>query len=237
MAKAITFMVILLVSLFSFPSYARTIKLAILDSGLDLKDKRFQHLLCKDIPSRDYTGEGMQDTINHGTNVVYLINKYAKNSDYCIVIYKIYSAKATGKQNLDRLILAFMDIYHNKFDVANYSGGGLEFSEDEYSVIKHSENTMFFFAAGNEGVSLDPPNPGYYPACYHLPNIRAVGSWAKPGQRAASSNYGSKIDIWEVGERLISYGVDGKINTISGTSFATAVVTGKYINELSRKRL
>jgi subtilisin family serine protease len=220
-------------------NYCHKIRVAVVDTGLDLEDPRFKDHLCK-TDHKDFTGTGIRDVNGHGTHIAGIIQQYAKDSNYCLLIYKYYLESASGKQNLDNEVRALEEATKNKVDIVNFSGGGPESSETEYDVIDQNPQITFVVAAGNEHENIDLPGNGYYPASYDLDNIVSVGNIDKYGVKTKSSNWGSRI-VWENGENVFStipcriYRSKLACNAyMSGTSMSTAVWTGKLVDKLSK---
>ena len=213
-------------------SPCKQIRVAVIDSGLDLKDSRFTNYLCKS-GHKDFTGEGFKDFFVHGTHVAGLILQNAGDANYCLLIYKYYSIHASGKQNLSREISSIKYAIKNEATVVNFSGGGSEFSEEEYDLIRNNPQVTFVVAAGNEHQDLDVPGNEYYPASYGLTNIVLVGNLDKDNRKSPSSNWGSHV-VWEIGSNVFSTLPNGREGYMSGTSMATAVRTGKLVDKLSK---
>lgn len=209
------------------------IKVAIIDTGLDLKDPRFKGFLCKRGHKNFVSDETIEDIHGHGTFVAGLIKQYAGNAKYCLLVYKYYSDDATSTQNLNREVLAFNEAIKNGASVVNYSGGGAGYSAEEAKAIKTHTETTFVVAAGNERENLDIPGNEYWPASLFYPNMHVVASIDAIGNRSSSSNYGKKIEDKEIGEDISSYLPDGKTGTMSGTSMSTAIFSGKLVDKLS----
>ena len=221
----------LLTLFLAFPVCADTLKIAVVDSGLNFNDLRFNKHLCQ-TGSKDFTGEGLSDTNGHGTAIVSLIEEYAGDSDYCIVILKYYSVTSPGQVNLMHEIEALTEATLIGANIVNLSGGGPDFNEEEYLVLKNNPNTTFVVAAGNDGLNIDVPGNEYFPASYRLKNQIVVGNVDEKNKKAPSSNYGTTGTAVEIGEdilaaRIIGYGI------IGGTSISTAIHTGKLIKERS----
>jgi subtilisin family serine protease len=79
-------------------------------------------------------------------------------------------------------------------------------------------------AAGNWGESLrsDPE----YPASYQAPNVISVAASNQDGALDPTSNYGSMVDIAAPGTDIVSTARGGGYELRTGTSMATAVVSG-----------
>lgn len=214
------------------------IKIAVIDSGFGFEGKGHTAKLCK-FGHKDFSNEAQMsvsydtkvpvpsDIMSHGTNIVGIIDSILKKSkvDYCIVVIKYYSEKQTGSENLQANIKAIDYAANLKVDYINFSGGGVEFSGGEYKAVKKflDQGGQLIAAAGNENSNLDTSS--YYPAKYDE-RIIVVGNHTADGVRSYSSNYGSVVKRWEVGENVKAYGI-----ILTGTSQATATATGKIVSE------
>jgi len=231
------------------PPLTKPVKVAILDTGLDLTDPRFSSVVCKE-GHATFVGESLKDENGHGTHIAGLIKQYAGEGDYCLLIYKYYSPANSGSLNLRNLIKSIEAAVEAGARVINYSGGGPEFSEDEYLAIKKAEaaGVLFIAAAGNEGQNIDLVRNYYYPASYNLTNIVVVGNINDNGKRFKSSNYGKKVTAWEKGVTVLSTlppsecrgfesflrgeWQNGCMGYMTGTSQSTAIHTGKIVKEM-----
>lgn len=210
---------------FFFPSEPITApitKVAVIDTGLDLTDPRFKDVLC---PSghKDFTGRGIKDTMGHGTHVAGLIKSYAGNAQYCLIIYKFY---AKDSFSFERELEAIKTAIDEGVQIVNISGGGKSFSQEEYDLIKDHSEVTFVVAAGNNGEDLN--KEVYYPASYRLPNIVAVGNLAEEQKKNPTSNYGDFV-TWEAGTNIISTLPKGQFGSMTGTSMAAPIRTGKLL--------
>lgn len=209
------------------------LKIAIVDTGLDLTDPRFAPAICLG-ESRDFTGEGMTDSIGHGTHVTGIIRAHAGEQGYCLMILKYYSDRSSGSENLDRELTAFKYAVAHGADFVNFSGGGPEANDQERAVIAGARGTTFVVAAGNEHRNIDLPEYAYYPAAYRLPNVVVVGALARDGTRLLSSNWSARA-VWEPGDRILSATPGGGTAYLGGTSMAAATRTGRLINDRLRR--
>lgn len=168
-----------------------------------------------------------KDTHGHGTHVSGIIKSVFP--DVKILALKYYNPQASGQQNLNSTIQAFEYAVDQGVDVINYSGGGPEPSEEELRVLKKAEakGILVISAAGNERSNIDKKKNAYYPASYGLSNIITVGAHDENINVIASSNYGKKsVDIAAPGYRIKSAIHNGGAGHMTGTSQATAFVTG-----------
>jgi subtilisin family serine protease len=204
-------------------------RVAIVDTGLNPLDPRFESLLCKDAQPWDLVTNAplKEDIHGHGTHITGLIKEYAKNADYCLLIYRYYSPDRNNG-NLYRGVDAFRRAAQDRATIVNFSSGGKDRSAIECNIISAYPNITFIVAAGNEGVSIDPPG-GYHPASCGSPNIIAVGSLKPDGTRMPSSNYGEIVKAWELGFQILSTLPFDRTGIMSGTSQATAIHTGKTV--------
>ena len=243
---------VLTVSLANAQQKSKTLVVAVIDTGIDAQAFN-RHVLCK-TGHKDFTGTGIQDRHGHGTHISGLIDQYAKSIflgkdknykerfakeqiNYCQVILKFFdtdSSKSTV--NAPKAVVdAIKWATKLHVDVINYSGGGQEPSLEERAAVMDAlkQGITIVAAAGNEHDYLDDQHHSYYPAMYDK-RIIAVGNWQNDTLgRSPSSNWGPRVNAWEVGTNVISF-CPGKDSYcyMSGTSQATAVRTGKIVRKM-----
>ena len=210
------------------------IRIAVVDTGLDLNDPRFEGHICLTGSKNFVEGETLEDIHGHGTHVAGLIQFYAKNSNYCFLIYKYYSDKLPGTVNLKNEVASLRDAVINKADIVNFSGGGPIFDEQEYLVIKENPQITFIVSAGNEHQDMDIIGNEYYPASYWFKNEIVVKNVDSSGNLVLSSNYSKKTAIKEMGFNVLSYLPNMRMGYMTGTSQAAAIHTGKVICNRSK---
>lgn len=200
---------VLLVLFMSLNTQARTIKVAIIDSGIPLG---FEGKYCMLV---DFTNTSVYDTLGHGTEMLQHIKDNAKDSDYCLYIIKIFSGERGDQGNTTK---AFQLAYDYNVDIINYSANGLGPDRKERVVINKLLNrgTKVVVAAGNNGLDLNK-NCRSYPACYDS-RIIVAGNLANKHLIHNTSNYGDVVDVWKVSGR-------------GGTSASAAKHTGYLIHE------
>src|SRR5581483_9474864 len=124
-----------------------------------------------------------------------------------IMSVKYYSDANPGSVNLKNTVKAINYAVDHGAKIINYSGGGPEFSEEEYLAIKKAEaqGVLFVAAAGNEHQNTDLVENYYYPSAYRLSNIISVAATDIHNNLLPSSNYGkSRVDIAAPGENIYS---------------------------------
>ncbi|NBP13541.1 hypothetical protein EBU95_03965 [bacterium] len=242
----IKFLVLLLVSSVSFsltPAQAIELlvtsntqketrkKIAVIDSGIDLNNEKLKPYICN-VGSYDFTGEGLQDTHGHGSNVSWLIVKDLSPKEYCVMALKYYASRS-NPNGLEWEVKALSRAVEFGAVLINFSGGGLYSSSSESMVIFQalSKGIKVVVAAGNEGNDLSK-NCNYFPACaVKDKNFYVVGSVYENGQRVPSSNYNGPVSNWEIG--YMQEGPDGR--KMTGTSQATAVFSGKLLKNMENR--
>lgn len=231
--KWLFFITLISLNLAFTSSNKKPIRVAIIDTGLDLKDPRFKDVLCAD-GHKDFTGEGITDVNGHGTHVAGLIKEHASNSNYCMVIYKYYPTKSLGTSRVSNELKAFKESIISNIDLVNFSSGGGGFNDEESQIIKNNSKITFVVAAGNEGQDLDIVH--FYPASYHLKNIVIVGNVKEDNTREEHSNWSNFEMVWEMGTNVLSTLPNGKNGYDTGTSMSAAIRTGKIIRKLSNAK-
>lgn len=224
---------------------SRDVVVAVIDTGLDATHKSLQRNVWKDpIKQEDVYGWNFVnnrpnplDDHGHGTHVAGIIGALADTNvgisgvahRVSIMSVKYYSESNTGAVNLANTIKAINYAVDHGAKIINYSGGGPEFSEDEYLAIKRAESkgVLFVAAAGNERQNTDLPQHHYYPAAYGLSNTITVAATDIHNNLLVSSNWGKKkVDVAAPGENIYSTLPGGRYGYMTGTSQATAFVSG-----------
>ena len=184
--------------------------------------------------------EEMKDDHGHGTHIAGLVAKYAAGQDYCVVVMKYYDAKGSDMLNLVNTVKAFETAVKLKVDVINYSGGGIAPSFEEKAQVEAALDAgiIVVAAAGNERSDINSRR--YYPAAYD-PRIVVVGSVDKFGVNLPTSNTSKnkpgQIRVEkELGNDVFSTLPGGQYGYMTGTSQATAIMTGGIVNRLAMLR-
>ncbi len=227
---------------------SRDVVVAVVDTGIDSKHKDLEKNIWKN-PKTYPKGKiefgwnfvnntpNPKDEHGHGTHVSGIIGAVANPRTgvsgvahrVSIMAVKYYSDTNSGAVNLKNTIKALHYAIDHGARIINYSGGGPEYSHEEYLAIKKAaENGIIFIcAAGNEHQNVDQKSNAYFPASYHLGNMISVAATDIHNNLLSSSNWGKNtIDVAAPGENIYSTLNEGRYGYMSGTSQATAFVTG-----------
>lgn len=175
------------------------------------------------------------DVHGHGSHIAGIIASAPSNNvgmvGVCpavsIMALKYYDNSGLGYNNLQNTVRAIHYAIKMGANIINYSGGGAEPAPSERAAVDEArkKGILFVAAAGNEGRNND--QFPYYPASYPLDNIISVASLAKDNMLLPSSNFGPRsVHVAAPGLSILSALPGGKFGTMSGTSQATAFVTG-----------
>ena len=207
---------------------------AVLDGLVDLKHPCFEGANLTQLPSLVQGQATPQSEMSlHGTHVASIIFGQPNSSvsgiaPHCrgliVPIFSDYHRR-TSQLNLARAIEQAVNAGAN---IINISGGELtDYGEAEdwlnraVSLCKNN-NVLLVAAAGNDGCE-----------CLHvpaaLPTVLAAGAMGENGQPLDYSNWGENYQtqgILALGENILGAEPGGGTTQLSGTSFATPVVSG-----------
>lgn len=217
----------------------RDIIVAVVDTGIDpthpfLKNNIYvkNGIVAEDNFGMDFSKDRKNkgtpfDRHGHGTHVSGIVKSIFP--EVKIMSLKYFNPNASGLDNLNSTVEALKYAVDNNVDVINYSGGGPEASQEEFAILKEAEKKgiIVVAAAGNEESNIDDKKKAYFPASYGLKNIIAVTAHDEDLKILNSSNYGkNSVDIFAPGYRINSSTPNGRSGYLTGTSQATAFVTG-----------
>jgi subtilisin family serine protease len=221
------------------------ILVAVIDTGLDGSHDDLVPNLWQD-SNYKYKFYGWDFTTNmpnpgdsngHGTHVAGIIGAVlnpingtsgvAKN--ITLLPIKFYSDRNPGPVNLSNTVKAIYYAINQGVKIINYSAGGPEFSNEESYAIKAAEKAgvLIVAAAGNERKDVDAASNSYYPASYGTSNVISVAATDINNKLISASNWGKhSVDLAAPGEYIYSTVPSNRHSYMSGTSQATAFVTG-----------
>jgi thermitase len=189
------------------------------------------------------TGD-LTDNHGHGTHIAGIIGAEAGNGKgiagiapkVSLMILKYYDPKVQNTDNLKNTVNSIRYAIKMKANIINYSGGGTEFSQDEHDAIDEArkQGILVVAAAGNERSNSD--HHKYFPADYVLSNIISVTAIDPATEVLASSNYGTEtVDLAAPGQNILSTLPGNTYGYMTGTSQATAFVTGAAVLVMAKK--
>lgn len=205
-------MILALISLSLAP-----IKVAVIDTGYK---EDVAPYLCKDVKSKDFTGEGIYDTVNHGNIVSKIILANSKGKA-CIVMLKVFNSNQ--KLDYNKYNQALQYLANHRVDIINISMDGIEPLDFEKKQLDFQVNrgVKVIASAGNSGMNLDNECLSF-PAC----NGNAIVVGTKVGKNLASyTNYGKIVNEYEQEEYY---------ENKRGTSFSAATFSGRLAYHLYR---
>lgn len=167
----------------------------------------------------------VSDEHGHGTHIAGIVKNTAPQVS--LMILKYFDTKSSGAANVANTVKAIQYAIKMRAQIINYSGGGQEKSANEELAIQEAQKQKILFvaAAGNEKSNSD--ERGFYPADYGLSNIASVTAIDENRRVLPSSNYGVKtVDLAAPGKDISSSLPGGRFGTMTGTSQATAFVSG-----------
>lgn len=221
------------------------VRIAVIDTGFDtkatwptsiLRDKGLQVPgICERydvseevVPNPD----DVSDSMGHGTHVAGLIASNAGNTNPCLIIIRNFPSR-DPEESMKRALAKSIDL---KVDMINYSGGGETYDDEECVLIKKALDAgiVIVVAAGNHKSDIN--QKPYWPARCDQ-RVISVANVGKDGQIEPSSNYTTtNVVSWQLesenGKEIESILPGGKFGKMTGTSQATAIMSGKIAERL-----
>lgn len=169
------------------------------------------------------------DDHGHGTHIAGIVGGQGTGvaRDVSLMILKYYDTESQGYDNLTNTVSAIRYAIRMGANVINYSGGGMIKSADEENMLQWAaqQGILVVAAAGNE--ASDSDILPFFPASYELNNIISVGATDRHGHLLSISNHGTKsVDLAAPGKNIYSTLPNGEYGYMTGTSQATAFVSG-----------
>jgi len=178
------------------------------------------------------------DDNGHGTHVAGIIGAVGNNAtgvtglNWRISLMPLKILDADGFGSVAEEILAISYAIEKGVNVINASfGGAFSYSNTERDAIQAALNAgiLYIAAAGNGGpdfIGDDNDSVPFYPSGYGLDNIISVTAVTRNGALATYGNFGkNSVDLGAPGDGILST-VPSTYGSLSGTSMATAFVSG-----------
>jgi aqualysin 1 len=200
----------------------------IIDTGID---KRHPDLNV--VNHRNFTKGNNKDCNGHGTFMAGIAA--AKDNDKGVVGVapgapltgvKVISCRGTGSESKVIAGIDWVTANAKKPAVANMSLGGRASKALDDALRRSVESGVFYsVAAGNEGKDACEFSPARAGAGTNN-GIATVAATNQDNEETRISNYGSCVDIWAPGRRILSTWLGGGTTTETGTSVAAPHVGG-----------
>lgn len=200
------------------PSDSNRIKVAVLDSGIDVLEDINVVERVNLVSEEQYIAPYFEDLTGHGTSIAGLIADINENAD----IYSVRILDSKNKATLNRVVEGIYWCIENDIDIINMSFGTPTKSKIMEKAIEDAEKAgiLMIASAGNGGMDADIE----YPAAFDA--VMAVGSVDTQAERTEESAVGNQIEIMAPGEQIKAVGPFGGEVITSGTSMAVPHVVG-----------
>jgi subtilisin family serine protease len=205
---------------------ASPVIVAVIDTGYSIQDESLP--FCK-FGHATFAGNDVKDRLGHGTNIAHIINAQVKSlpkGSWCMVVIKFFDKDTSSDEALSNSVKALRWIKKLNVDIVNLSYEGGFSSNAEKAAVKAllDKGIKVVAAAGNRNTK-----PGF-PASADK-RVIVVGNLQKDGSRHPTSNFGDSVNRWEVGTDVCAGG-----SCMTGTSQATAIVTGKILKKMIERK-
>ncbi|MDD7717882.1 MAG: S8 family serine peptidase [Eubacteriaceae bacterium] len=207
-------------------SASSKVKVAILDSGVDMTHNIDVKERKNFIDESPVTTPLYEDWCGHGTSVASMIAGKGNESNVNGVNdnIELYSARIldeNAQAPVSRVVEAIYWAIEKDVDIINISFGTQTYSEALETAVNAAveKGILVIAAAGNHGSTVVD-----YPAAFE--NVVSVGSINAQGEISDFSSRGESVDVYAPGEAVLAQGNFGEDLVMSGTSLATPQVTG-----------
>ncbi|MDX2007577.1 MAG: S8 family serine peptidase [Meiothermus sp.] len=207
--------------------YGSGIKVAVIDTGLDLAHPMFTGRLAPSSQWKDYVdGDSNPQDVpgdkgyGHGTAVAGLILQVAPRA----TILPIRVLGSDGSGNVDNVVAAIDWARQQGAQIINLSLGtdvNVSALRTQISYV-NGLGVYVVAAAGNRGGSLDFPAAN----ATNSDRLISVGSVDGNGNRSSFSNSGTALEFMAPGENIVTAYPESRVATVRGTSFAAPLVSG-----------
>jgi len=213
------------------PNLGEGVKIAIIDTGIDLEHPAFQSHLAPTPEWRDFVDgddypqeEADGAAYGHGTAAAGIALQVAPNS----TLLPLRVLAPNGAGDITHVAAAIDWAVAKGADVINLSLGTSKKSKAISNMVDYatSQGVYVVAASGNTG----DENISYPAADARKTSDEAfivgVGSVTTADVKSEFSTYGSKLELVAPGEAIYTTAPSGKLTSATGTSFAAPIVSG-----------
>jgi subtilisin len=207
-------------------STGQRIHIGVIDTGIDYNHPDLKQAIARGVNLLNRSTLPYDDN-GHGTHIAGTIAA-ASSQDGIIgvapraTIHPVKAFDYNGSAYVSDIIAGIDWCVQQRLDIINMSFGMKTYSKSlEYAVLNaYQSGTTIVASSGNDGrqATVD------YPA--RFTQVVSVGATTRTDKIAPFSNKGKRIDIYAPGERIYSAWLHGQYHELSGTSMATAHVSG-----------
>jgi thermitase len=215
------------------------IKVAVIDSGIDLTHPMFTGKLSASSEFWDYVGkdatpqdEAGGNGYGHGTAVAGIILQVAPRAK----ILPIRVLRPDGSANTSDVVSAIGLAVNNGANIINLSlgTGGYDQSLMDICTWANSRGVRIVAAAGNNGQWNNMDSPAQFSWMNQTSTWTVgIGSVNASDQRSSFSSYGDGLYVYAPGENIWSAYPGNKSANFTGTSFAAPIYAGTLALGLS----
>ncbi len=221
------------------PNLGAGIKVAIIDTGIDLTHSAFAGILAPANEQWDFVGndavpqeEGTMGMggYGHGTNVAGIIRQIAPKA----TILPLRVLNSAGEGRILNVAAAIEWAISKGANVINLSLGTSGYSLIVNNAINHASNLGIFVvtSAGNDNSSkVNYPGNRAYERVERV----SVGSVEANDYRSSFSNYGWQVEVAAPGSMIFGPAPENRLAAWSGTSQATPMISGALALALAQK--
>ena len=216
---------------------------AVIDTGIDATHPDLKDNLWHKPGTDEYGWDFVTDKKNpvdvngHGSHIAGIIGATGNGHHGVIGVaphvsimpLRYFADENTQTDTVANTVKAVDYAIANGARIINYSSEGKGFNVAEYRALERAskKGILVVVAAGNSGENNDTADSPTYPASYDLPNIIAVAATNIHNEVLPISNYGAtKVHVAAPGESIFSTMPKGRYGYNTGTSQATAFVSG-----------
>ena len=209
------------------------VKVAIIDTGVDTSHVSLSGIKITEISLLNE--DNSHGNLGHGTGITSVIAGQTEDFVGIAPSTEILSVRVlneSGEGDSFTVAKGIVEAVDQGADIINLSLGGMDSSIVMDNAIEYAKlnNVLMVSAVGNEGVQGVS-----FPARHK--DVVAVASVDAKSRVSTFSNYGDEVDIAAPGVGVITAWEENEFIHFSGTSIATAFVTGALASELSYSSL